>query len=86
MISSGMTTILMKGLFGDRLEHFFVNYLGKRRGSYAMIFAYIVTFYGSMSFFNSRKRLNINHMVNPRDFNGEVLMNIVLKYYPHKVN
>jgi hypothetical protein len=25
-------------------------------------------------------------MINARDFNGEVMMNIVLKYFPQKVN
>lgn len=25
-------------------------------------------------------------MINPRDFNGEIMMNLTLKYYPHKVN
>jgi len=40
----------------------------------------------SQSWLNSRKRLNINHLVNARDFNGEIILNIVMKFYPHKVN
>lgn len=30
--------------------------------------------------------MNLNNMINPRDFNGEVMMNLILKHYPHKVN
>jgi len=25
-------------------------------------------------------------MVNARDFNGEIMMNLILKFYPYKVN
>ena len=51
-----------------------------------MIVIYGLTFYTSFNWLNSRKRLNVNHMINPRDFNGEIMMNLVLKYFPHKVN
>ncbi len=39
-----------------------------------------------MNTLNNSKRLNVNHLINPRDFNGEVMMNIILKYYLSKVN
>ena len=38
------------------------------------------------SVLNNQKRLNVNHMVNPRDFNGEVILGLVLQHYPHKIN
>lgn len=47
---------------------------------------YVGIFFYSQSVLKSSKRLNINHLVNPRDFNGEVMLNLVLKYFPHKVN
>jgi hypothetical protein len=51
-----------------------------------MVIAYVGIFLYSQSWLNHRKRLNINHLVNARDFNGEVILNLILKFYPHKVN
>ena len=28
----------------------------------------------------------MNHLINARDYNGEVMMNLVLRFYPQKVN
>ena len=28
----------------------------------------------------------MNPLINPRDFNGDIMMNLILKYLPHKVN
>jgi len=43
-------------------------------------------FYKSLTTLNGSKRLNVNHLINPRDFNGEIMMNLTLKFFPLKVN
>lgn len=60
--------------------------MGVKRGYYAVVFLYVSAFIFSNSWLNNRKRLNINYLVNARDFNGEIFLNLVMKYYPHKVN
>lgn len=82
MISAGMFTFLIKGVLGNTIEKVTINYLGQRKGMYAQIAIYIAAFYFSFTTLNNSKRLNVNHMINPRDFNGELMMNLVLKFYP----
>lgn len=53
MISAGMFTFLMKGLVGNALDRFTVQYLGNRKGLYAMIAIYCLTFYMSFHWLNS---------------------------------
>lgn len=86
MISGGMFTFLVRGLAGNAIERVTVNYLGQKRGFYAQMIVYLFVFFGSQSWLNNRKRLDVNHLINARDFNGEVMMNIALKFFPHKVN
>lgn len=86
MISAGMATFFMKALVGGFIDRTTVNYLGTKRGLYAQIAIYGVTFYYIMGRLNGSKRLNVNHLINPRDSNGEIMMNVVLKYFPQKVN
>ena len=73
-------------LIGPRLERFVVNYLGSRRGSFAQIILYFGYFWYALSWLNGSQRLNVNPLINPRDFNGDIMMNLILKYLPHKVN
>jgi hypothetical protein len=86
MISGGMFAFLVKGLIGGAVDRFTLNYLGQKRGMYAQILFYFGMFYFSFEWLNSNPRMNVNHMINPRDFNGEIMSNLVLKYYPNKVN
>jgi hypothetical protein len=86
MLSAGLTSFLVKTLFGGRITRTTTNYLGTRRGLYAEVFLYGFAFCYVLRRLNHQPRLNVNHLVNPRDFNGEVMMNVVLKYYPQKVN
>ena len=51
-----------------------------------MILIYGGAFFYMLHWLDNRKRLNINHMVNAREFNGEVMMNIVLRLFPQKIN
>lgn len=86
MISAGMFTFLVKGLIGGGIERHAVNYLGSKRGLYAQVLVYFGVFFVGFSWLNNSPRLNVSHLVNPRDFNGEVMSNLVLKFYPHKIN
>lgn len=86
MISAGMFTFLVKGLIGTYIDRVSLNYLGQRRQIWAQLAVYVLVFYSSMSWLNSSKRLNVNHLINPRDFNGEIMMNLTLKFFPLKVN
>ena len=86
MISAGMFTFLVKGLVGNGIDKVTLRYLGARRQIWAQIAIYFLVFYQSISILNSSKRLNVNHLINPRDFNGEIMMNLTLKFFPLKVN
>ena len=86
MISAGMLTFLVKGFLGRFVERTTLNYLGARRQIYGQILIYGGIFWYTMSTLNHSKRLNVNHLVNARDFNGEIMMNLTLKYFPQKVN
>ena len=82
MLSAGMVTFLFRGLLGGYVDRVTLNYLGTRKQMYALIVIYGFTFWYTMSTLNHSKRLNVNHLINPRDFNGEIMMNLTLKYFP----
>ncbi|CDW72108.1 UNKNOWN [Stylonychia lemnae] len=86
MMTSGASLFLIQALAGRHIERLTVNYLGQKRGQWAQIGFYVLGFFYMNSILNRNKRLNVNHLINPRDFNGEVLLSLILKYYPHKVN
>ena len=86
MFSAGAATFCLQRFLGEIIDSMCLNYLGQKRGSYGVIFIYLFTFFYGMNYLDHRKRLNINYMVNVRDFNGEVFTNIVLTEFPHKVN
>eukprot|EP00347_Sterkiella_histriomuscorum_P022208 403331296 len=86
MISSGAVLYFLNVLIGNRIDSVLVNYLGTKRGYYAQIGFYVFGFFYMQSLLNNQKRLNINHLINPRDQNGEVALGLVLKYFPHKIN
>jgi hypothetical protein len=86
MFSAGAATFLLKGLLGNHITKYSVSYLGEKRGLYLQIGIYVFNFFYVMSILDSRKRLNVNYLINAREFNGEIMMNIILKSYPQKVN
>ena len=86
MLSGGMLTFLAKSLVGNFIDRLTLNYLGARRQIYAQAVIYIGVFLYAHSILNNSKRLNVNHLINPRDFNGELMMNLTLKYFPMKIN
>jgi hypothetical protein len=86
MLSAGMFTFLIKGAVGNYIDRVTLNYLGARRQIWAQLIIYFFVFYQSFSWLNNSKRLNVNHLINPRDFNGELMMNLTLKFFPRKVN
>jgi len=47
---------------------------------------YVFGFFYINHMLGKNKRLNVNHLINPRDFNGEVMLSLILRIYPHKVN
>ena len=69
-ISSGALTMLVKSTVGERFERISVNYLGHKRAKIANIFMYMGVFFYLQTWFYSWERLNINYLVNVRDFNG----------------
>jgi hypothetical protein len=78
MISAGLFTFLVKSVLGNFIDRTTLNYLGARRQVWAQLAIYIFAFYKSFSWLNKSKRLNVNHLINARDFNGEVMMNMTL--------
>ena len=86
MISAGMSAFLLKGVLGNFIDRTCFNYLGQRRGFFVQVLIYCGAFFFSFSWMNRTPRLNVNHLINARDFNGEIMMNVVLKYFPQKVN
>lgn len=86
MISAGMATFMCRTLLGGLIDRTIINYLGTKRGWYAQIVIYGGCFLYVQRLLNGANRLNVNHMINPRDFNGEIMMNVILQYFPQKVN
>lgn len=81
-ITGGVATYAFKTLCGNRLEHLTMNYLGVRRANVVQLIAYVGCFLFVTAWLDSKPRLDINDMVNARTFNGEVMTNIGLKYFP----
>lgn len=86
MLSAGLFTFFIRGFIGNYIERILLNYLSQRKAQWGQVVLYGFAFLYSFSQLNQGKRLNINHMINPRDYNGEIMMQLTLKYYPHKVN
>ena len=86
MVSAGAGVYAIKGLVGNYIDRFTLNYLGQRRQLYGLIFIYGFSFWYMLKWLDTRSRLDINRLVNAREFNGEVIMNIVLRHFPQKVN
>jgi hypothetical protein len=43
-------------------------------------------FFGIQRWMMSSKVFDINYLINPREQNGEIMLGIIMKYYPHKVD
>ena len=85
-ITAGIATYLVKTFLGNRIDKVIFNYMSERRGQYAQILLYVSVFLYCSSYFDNMKKLDLNNLINAREFNGEIMMNIILKTYPHKVN
>ncbi|CAI2368189.1 unnamed protein product [Moneuplotes crassus] len=87
MLTAGFLTLfLYRSPVGTRTEDLFVNYLGKKRGPTiysCAVFAFMIFVWRKMDRY---PRLNVNKLVNPYDPNGEMMLQIIMKLYPHKVN
>lgn len=87
MFSSGFVTLLLyKSFIGQRIEENFVNFLGQKKGKPLYTCAVIVTMVMIWRTMDRYPRLNVNKLVNPYDPNGEIMLQIIMKYFPHKVN
>ena len=71
-----------RNFFGDALYRNLTNYLGIRKGNIAITAVYVISFFYIMHRMDITQRLNISRMVNPRDFNGEIMMKLILKNFP----
>ena len=85
-LTAGLGVTGIRMFIGERLESMTFNYLGAKRAQFANVIVYIGMFFYCTSWLDKRSRLDINYMVNPRDFNGEIMIKIGAKLYPSKVD
>ena len=87
MIFAGMGVYLFKmRLGGHYIDKQLVNYLGEKKGYVGQVILYVGSFIGAQSYFGRQKVYDINFMINPREPNGEAMLGIIMKNYPHKVD
>ena len=77
LFSAGALTFAIKRFVGDRLEEQIANRMSQRRATIAVGLVYFFGFFYIWHWFDARKRLEINHLINAREFNGEVMSTIV---------
>ena len=86
MIFAGVGTYFLKARMGHIIDKQTVNYLGEKKGYIAMCLVYLTCFFGMQSYMKQAKIFDLNYMVNPREPNGEMMLSIIMKHFPHKVN
>lgn len=87
MLSAGFLTLFVyRSFVGKRAESIFVNFLGQKKGRpiySCAVFVFLIMLWRQI---DQYPRLNVNKLVNPYDPNGEMMLSIILKLFPHKVN
>ena len=76
----------IKTFFGHNIDKFTTNYLGQRRGEWATMAVYFVSFFYMMHKLNQIERNDINYLINAREMSGEMFLNTALHMFPNKVN
>lgn len=83
---SGAATYGFKSLVGKWVDKKLFDYLGTKKGWAVQIVLYFGLFLYGQSILARQKNMDINHLVNPRDKTGEIMMKIILSEFPHKVD
>lgn len=87
MLSAGFLTLFVyRSFVGKRAEGVFINLLGQKKGRpiySCAVFVFLIMLWRQI---DQYPRLNVNKLVNPYDPNGEMMLSIILKLFPHKVN
>ena len=83
---AGSSLFAFKAYFGERVERITLNYLGQRKAYAANIVLYLFIFFYGSSWLDSIPRLNINYLINVREFNGEIFATLCAKHFPEKIN
>ena len=86
MLQAGLGTYAFKTFFGRPIDRHAFNYLGEKKGYLLQIVIYVGMFFYSQAWLSKQKHLDINHLLNPREKTGEIMMQIILAQYPHKVD
>lgn len=86
MVVSGVGTYTFKTIFGNAIERHSLNYLGDKKGYILQVILYVGMFFYGQNILSKQKNIDINHLINPREKNGEIMMQIIMRNYPHKVD
>jgi len=86
MIQAGLGCFAVKHFLGGALDEKAFKYLGETKGRYAQIALYVGMFFMAQSFFRQQKSIDVNHVLNVRETQGEIMVGIIMQTYPHKVD
>ena len=82
MIMSGIGTMSFKRFAGTPIDTFCLNYLGNKRGYVLQVVLYVGMFFMGQRYMMNQRIFDINHFINPREKNGEIMLNIFYQRFP----
>jgi hypothetical protein len=86
MLMSGAGTMSLKKFAGAPIDTMCLNYLGNKKGYVLQVVLYVGMFFAGQRYLMNQKIFDINHFVNPREKNGEIMLNIFYSRFPMKVD
>lgn len=86
MVAAGMGTFGVKSLFGATIDRVTMNYLSQKNAMLVQIPIYVVVYFYLNNWMDSREIHDINYLVQPNNFNGEIMLNIAATHIPAKVD
>ena len=78
MVFSGAATYGFKSMVGKYIDQKLFDHLGSKKGWAVQILLYFGLFFYGQSYLAKQKNMDINHLVNPREKTGEIMMKIIL--------
>ena len=64
----------LKRVLGNQIDHYTFNFLGEKKGHILQVVLYVGLFFYGQSYLANQKTLDVNHLINPREKNGEIVM------------
>ena len=86
MLLSGACTMGVRHYFGENIDRVILNYFGHKRGNIVTIIFYVGMFFSLEYHLSRLEKIDMNHLVNLREFNGEVVTSMAMKAFPNKIN